>query len=103
MAPFFAGLEPCRVGIEACATAHFWARELGKVGHQVKLMAPSYVKPYVKGQKNDSADAEAICKAMSRPSMRFVDPRTADRRWTCSNRGEGIRSPLASPPGRSSR
>ena len=76
MLPFFAGLEPCLIGIEACATAHFWARELGKLGHEVKLMAPSYVKPYVKRQKNDTADAEAICEAVSRPSMRFVGAKT---------------------------
>jgi len=76
MLPFFAGLEPCQVGIEACATAHFWARELGRLGHDVKLMAPSYVKPYVKRQKNDTADAEAICEAVSRPSMRFVGAKT---------------------------
>jgi len=70
--PFFASLEPCRIGIEACATAHFWARELGALGHDVKLMPPAYVKPYVKRQKNDAADAEAICEAVTRPTMRFV-------------------------------
>ncbi len=70
---FFAGLGPCRVGIEACATAHFWVRELGRLGRDVKLMPPSYVNPYVKRQKNDTADAEAICEAVSRPSMRFVE------------------------------
>jgi transposase len=82
MLPFFAGLEPCRVGIEACATAHFWARELGDLGHQVKLMAPSYVKPYVKRQKNDMADAEAICEAVTRPSMRFVEAKTPSQQST---------------------
>ena len=56
---YFASIEPCRIGIEACATAHFWARELGALGHDVKLMPPAYVKPYVKRQKNDAADAEA--------------------------------------------
>ena len=79
MLPFFAGLEPCQIGIEACATAHFWARELGKLGHDVKLMPPSYVKPYVKRQKNDVADAEAICEAVSRPSMRFVDVKSPEQ------------------------
>jgi transposase len=82
MLPFFAGLEPCLIGIEACATAHFWARELGKLGHEVKLMAPSYVKPYVKRQKNDTADAEAICEAVSRPSMRFVGTKTPTQQST---------------------
>jgi len=82
MLPFFAGLEPCLIGIEACATAHFWARELGKLGHEVKLMAPSYVKPYVKRQKNDTADAEAICEAVSRPSMRFVGAKTPTQQST---------------------
>ncbi|HUA56569.1 MAG TPA: IS110 family transposase [Candidatus Sulfotelmatobacter sp.] len=80
--PFFAGLGPCRIGIEACATAHFWAREIGRLGHDVKLMPPSYVKPYVKRQKNDSADAEAICEAVSRPSMRFVEAKTPTQQST---------------------
>ena len=70
--PYFASIEPCLIGIEACATAHFWARELGALGHDVKLMPPAYVKPYVKRQKNDAADAEAICEAVTRPTMRFV-------------------------------
>jgi transposase len=61
--PFFARVEPCRIGIEACASGHYWARELRALGHDVRLMAPSYVKPYVKRQKNDAADAEAICWA----------------------------------------
>ncbi len=77
--PFFASLEPCRIGIEACATAHFWARELGALGHDVKLMPPAYVKPYVKRQKNDAADAEAICEAVSRPTMRFVPAKTVEQ------------------------
>jgi hypothetical protein len=70
--PFFATVEPCRIGMEACASGHYWARELRALGHDVRLMAPSYVKPYVKRQKNDAADAEAICEAVSRPTMRFV-------------------------------
>jgi len=69
---FFEGLEPCLVGMEACATSHHWARQLVALGHQVRLMPPAYVKPYVKRQKNDTADAEAICEAVTRPSMRFV-------------------------------
>ena len=69
---FFEGLEPCLVGIEACATAHHWARSIMALGHKVKLMPPTYVKPYVKRQKNDAADAEAICEAVTRPTMRFV-------------------------------
>ena len=70
---FFAKLAPCLIGIEECATSHYWARELRKLGHDVRLMPPSYVKPYVKRQKNDTADAEAICEAVSRPTMRFVE------------------------------
>ncbi len=70
--PFFAELAPCLVGLEACGSAHHWARELKQLGHDVRLMPPHYVKPYVKRSKNDAADAEAICEAVSRPSMRFV-------------------------------
>lgn len=70
---YFAKLPACLVGIEACASAHNWARELGALGHEVRLMPASYVKPYVKRQKNDAADAEAICEAVTRPTMRFVD------------------------------
>jgi hypothetical protein len=77
--PFFATVEPCRIGIEACATGHYWARELRALGHDVRLMAPSYVKPYVKRQKNDAADAEAICEAVGRPTMRFVPVKTAQQ------------------------
>lgn len=69
---FFRTQEPCLVGMEACATAHHWARELIALGHEVKLMPPAYVKAYVKRNKNDAADAEAICEAVTRPSMRFV-------------------------------
>jgi len=69
---FFARLEPCLVGMEACATAHFWGRKLAALGHSVRLIAPKYVKPYVKTNKNDARDAEAICEALLRPSMRFV-------------------------------
>ena len=72
MIPFFCKLEPCLVGMEACATSHFWARELSGLGHEVKLMPPAYVKPYVKRGKTDPGDAEAICGAVTRPTMRFV-------------------------------
>jgi len=72
MAPFFINLPPCLVGIEACGSAHHWARKLQTMGHTVRLMAPQFVKPYVKTNKNDAADAEAICEAVGRPNMRFV-------------------------------
>jgi transposase len=71
--------EPCLVGMEACATAHHWARELIALGHEVKLMPPAYVKAYVKRNKNDAADAEAICEAVTRPSMRFVPVKDVDQ------------------------
>ena len=72
MLAFFEKLAPCLIGIEACGSAHYWGRELSRLGHDVRLIPPSYVKPYVKRQKNDAADAEAICEAVTRPSMRFV-------------------------------
>jgi transposase len=74
---FFADLPPCRVGIEACATAHYWARLIGASGHHVRLIPPSYVKPYVRRSKTDAADAAAICEAVGRPSMRFVPVKSA--------------------------
>jgi transposase len=70
--PFFANLPVCLVGMEACGSSHHWARKIEALGHTVKLMAPQFVKPYVKSNKNDAADAEAICEAVGRPSMRFV-------------------------------
>ena len=76
---YFRSLEPCLVGIEACATAHHWGRELIALGHTVKLMPPAYVKAYVKRNKNDAADAEAICEAVTRPSMRFVPIKDAEQ------------------------
>jgi len=76
---FFKKLPPCLVGIEACATSHHWSRELQAVGHAVRLIPPAYVKPYVKRQKNDAADAEAICEAVQRPSMRFVPTKTPEQ------------------------
>jgi transposase len=75
---FFAGLAPTVVGIEACGGSHYWARELTRLGHEVRLMAPQHVKPYVKRGKNDAADAEALCEAMSRPTMRFVPVKSAE-------------------------
>lgn len=69
---FFANLPPCVVALEACFTAHFWAREISKLGHEVRMIPPQYVKPFVKRNKTDSADAEAICEAAGRPTMRFV-------------------------------
>ena len=76
---FFEKLPPCLVGIEACASSHHWSRELQKLGHTVRLMPPAYVKPYVKRQKNDAADAEAICEAVTRPNMRFVSTKTPEQ------------------------
>jgi transposase len=76
---FFQKLAPCLVGIEACASSHHWSRELKALGHTVRLMPPAYVKPYVKRQKNDAADAEAICEAVTRPNMRFVATKTPEQ------------------------
>ncbi len=77
--PFFRKQPPCLVGIEACATSHHWAREIGAVGHEVCIMPANFVKPYVKGIKNEAAVAEAICEAVTRPSMRFVAVKTAEQ------------------------
>lgn len=77
--PFFTNLDPCLIGMEACGSAHHWARKLSALGHTVKLMAPQFVKPYVKSNKNDAADAEAICEAVARPTMRFVPVKTAEQ------------------------
>jgi transposase len=76
---FFQKLPPCLVGIEACASSHHWSRELQALGHKVRLMPPAYVKPYVKRHKNDATDAEAICEAVSRPNMRFVETKTPEQ------------------------
>jgi transposase len=76
---FFGKLPKCLVGIEACASSHYWARELIAIGHEVKLMPAQYVKPYVKRGKNDAADAEAICEAVTRPTMRFVGVKTPEQ------------------------
>jgi transposase len=77
--PFFQKLPPCLVGIEACASSHHWSRELKALGHTVRLMPAAYVKPYVKRQKNDAADAEAICEAVTRANMRFVATKTPEQ------------------------
>jgi transposase len=76
---FFSRVEPCRIGMEACGSAHYWARELKAMGHDVLLIPPSYTKPYVKRGKNDAVDAEAICEAMSRPGMRFILIKSAEQ------------------------
>ena len=76
---FFQKLRPCLVGIEACASSHHWSRELSALGHTVRLMPPGYVKPYVKRQKNDATDAEAICEAVGRANMRFVPTKTPEQ------------------------
>jgi len=81
---YFVRLAPCLIGMEACGSAHYWARKLGAMGHSVKLMAPQFVKPYVKSNKNDAADAEAICEAVSRPNMRFVPIKTGEQQAALS-------------------
>lgn len=81
---FFANLEPCLIGLEACGGAHYWARQLQALGHTVKLIAPQFVKPYVKSNKNDVADAQAICEAVGRPTMRFVPIKTIDQQAVLS-------------------
>ena len=79
---FFQKLSPCLVGIEACGSAHHWSRELEALGHTVRLIPPAYVKPYVKRQKNDATDAEAICEAVTRANMRFVPTKTPEQQVT---------------------
>ena len=78
--PFFKKLPSCLVGVEACATSHHWSRQLRALGHTVRLMPPAYVKPYLKRQKNDAADAEAICEGVTRPNMRSSRPRRPSSR-----------------------
>ena len=92
--PFFKKLPPCLVGIEACATSHHWSRQLQALGHTVRLMPPAYVRPYVKSQKNDAADAEAICEAVMRPSMRFVETKTPEQQQAASH---GFTEPVSTP------
>ena len=84
LAPFFANLPACLVGMEACGSAHHWARKLQGFGHEVRLMSPQFVKPYVKSNKNDAADAEAICEAVARPNMRFVPIKTVEQQAVLS-------------------
>ena len=84
MLPFFEKLPPCLVGAEACGTSHHWARELTKLGHEVRLMPAAYVKPYVKRGKNDAADAEAICEAVTRQTMRFVPIKSREQQASLS-------------------
>jgi transposase len=84
MAVFFANLPPALVGLEACGSAHYWARKLQSMGHTVRLMAPQFVKPYVKGNKHDAADAEAICEAVTRPTMRFVPIKNVEQQAVLS-------------------
>src|SRR6266478_8559655 len=84
MARFFVNLPPCLIGMEACASAHHWGRTLERFGHTVRLMAPQFVKPYVKSNKNDAADAEAICEAVGRPNMRFVPIKTVEQQSVLS-------------------
>lgn len=79
---FFEKLAPCRIGREACVTAHHWARTLMDAGHEVRLIPPAYIKPYLRRQKNDAADAAAICEAVTRPSMRFVPVKSRDQQAT---------------------
>ena len=79
MLPFFSKLPPCLIGVEACGTAHFWARTLAAMGHEVRLIPPSYVRAYVKRGKSDALDAEAICEAVQRPTMRFVPVKTVEQ------------------------
>ncbi len=93
--PFFMKLPPCFVGIEACASSHYWAREVTALGHEVKLMPPAYVKPYVKRQKNDAADAEAICEAVTRSNMRFVPTKTPEQQ---SGSDAASHAPSVHPP-----
>ena len=76
---FFANLSPCLIGMEACAGSHYWGRELQALGHEVRLIPPQYVKPYVKTNKNDATDAEAICEALTRPTMRFTALKSAEQ------------------------
>lgn len=88
---FFKRLEPCLIGMEACGTSHHWARELSQLGHEVRLIPPMYVKPYVKRGKSDAIDAEAICEAVTRPTMRFVEIKSVDQQAQLSlHRARGL-------------
>src|SRR4029453_13647 len=97
--PFFTRLPSCLVGIEACGTSHYWARELIKLGHEVRLMPPRYVKPYVKRGKTDAADAEAVCEAVTRRTMRFVPVKSPEQQAALSmHRPRGLLVKTAPPP-----
>ena len=85
---FFASLPSCLVGLEASGSAHHWARELIRLGHEARMMPPAYVKPYIRRQKNDAADAAAICEAVMRPSMRFVGVRSLENQAASQNAGD---------------
>src|SRR5262249_9645511 len=100
MLSFLAGLEPCLIGMEACATANYWARELARFGHSVKLMPPAYVKPYVKRGKNDTTDAEAICEAVTRPNMRFVPVKCRPASCSYASSHAGALDPAADDAGK---
>jgi transposase len=91
-ARFMAEQPPCLVAMEACASAHHWAREMARHGHEVRLIAPRYVKPFIKRQKNDAADAEAIVEAALRPTMRFVEPKSAEQQARRSRSGRASSS-----------
>jgi transposase len=84
VASFFGNVPVCLIGMEACGSAHHWARKLQSFGHTVKLMAPQFVKPYIKTNKNDAADAEGICEAVARPNMRFVPIKTTEQQSVLS-------------------
>ncbi len=84
LAAFMVNLPPCLVGMEACGSAHHWARKFQDFGHTVRLMSPQFVKPYVKSNKNDAADAEAICEAVTRPNMRFVPIKSVEQQAVLS-------------------
>lgn len=93
MTVFFVNLPPCLIGMEACGSAHHWARTLQGFGHTVRLMSPQFVKPYVKSNKNDVADAEAICEAVTRPNMRFVPAKSVEQCCRCIERARASSSP----------
>jgi hypothetical protein len=102
---FFSRLHPCLIGMEACAGAYYWGRELAKFGHEVRLIPPSYVKPFVKRGKTDAADTEAICTAVTQPTMRFVPIKTEVQQAVlmCQRRGISLSASLPSWPTRSVR
>ena len=95
---FFRKLPPCLVGMEACASSHHWSREPQGLGHTVRLMPPAYVTPYVKRQKNDATDAEAICEAVTRPNMRFVATKTPEQQSCLCSIARAIFLSASRPP-----